>query len=124
MTKSITVHQASADDANALGEIHAESWKAAYVGFFPPDFAAEAVRHRRTKWHDVLAKGEDTVMVAVLNGRPLALSFFGRSRTRPGSAEIFSFFGHPEGWGTGVASAVFGRGHLLGQVEYERALTG
>jgi RimJ/RimL family protein N-acetyltransferase len=104
--KNFTVFQASADDGDALGEIHAASWTTAYAGFFAPEFFAEAVRHRRTKWHDVLAKGEDTVMLAALDGRALAFSFFGSSPTRPGSAEIFGFYGHPDGWGTGIASGL------------------
>ncbi|GII57947.1 hypothetical protein Pth03_63360 [Planotetraspora thailandica] len=107
MTKNFTVSTASADDGYALGEIHAASWTAAYAGFFAPEFFAQAVEHRRTKWHDVLAKGgEDSVMLAVLNGRPLAFSYFGSSPTRSRSAEIFGFYGHPDGWGTGVASAL------------------
>ncbi|WP_424532430.1 GNAT family N-acetyltransferase [Sphaerisporangium viridialbum] len=106
MAQDFTVFLASAGDGEALGEIHAESWKVAYAGFFAPEFFAEAVGHRRVKWHDVLAKGEDVVMLAALDGRPLALSFFGSSPARPGSAQIFSFFGHPRGWGTGVAGAL------------------
>jgi GNAT superfamily N-acetyltransferase len=107
-----------------LGEIHAESWTAAYSGFFAPEFFAEAVRRRRTQWHDRLAKGEDTVMIAALDGRPLVFSFFGTSPGRPDTGQIFSFFGHPAGWGTGIAPALmtatlrelradgFGRVHL------------
>ncbi|MCG5219647.1 GNAT family N-acetyltransferase [Streptosporangium sp. KLBMP 9127] len=99
-------YQASVDDGDALGEIHEESWKAAYTGFFAPEFVAEAVRRRRTQWHARLAKGEDTVILAALEGRPLAFSFFGSSPTRPDMAQIFSFFGHPAGWGTGIAGAL------------------
>ncbi|WP_246074627.1 GNAT family N-acetyltransferase [Nonomuraea terrae] len=112
-----------------MGEIHAESWKSAYAGFFAPEFFAEAVRERRGKWHAVLAEGPErrgpegkgpegkglegkgpegngTVMLAAVDGRPLAFSFFGRSPARPGSAELFGFYGHPDGWGSGVAGAL------------------
>lgn len=89
-----------------MGEIHAESWEAAYAGFFPPEFFAEAVRHRRNRWHDVLAEVKGTVLLAALDGRPLAFSYFGSSPTRPESAEIFGFYGHPDGWGSGVASVL------------------
>ncbi|MEV8635056.1 GNAT family N-acetyltransferase [Streptosporangium sp. NPDC051023] len=106
MARNITVFPASPDDGGAVGEIHSESWKAAYSGFFSPEFAAEAIRQRRHRWHDVLAEGENTAMPAALEGRPLAFSFFGPSPTRPGSAEIFGFYGHPDGWGSGVASAL------------------
>ncbi|WP_084959967.1 GNAT family N-acetyltransferase [Thermoactinospora rubra] len=89
-----------------LGEIHAESWKAAYAPFFTPGFLAQALRRRRTQWHDRIAKGQGVIMLAGPKGRPLALSFSGASPARPGAAQIFSFFGHPAGWGTGVAGAL------------------
>ncbi|WP_246268944.1 GNAT family N-acetyltransferase [Acrocarpospora macrocephala] len=97
---------ASMGDGEVLGEIHAESWKAAYAGFFDPAFFAEAVRHRRGKWHDVLAKGQDTILLAARAGRPLTFSYFGSSPTRPGWAEIFGFYNHPDGWGSGSAAAL------------------
>ncbi|GAA3448165.1 hypothetical protein Pve01_63690 [Planomonospora venezuelensis] len=97
---------ASTGDGDALGEIHAESWKTAYADFFPPGFFAEAVRHRRHKWKDVLTEDKDTVMLAALDGRPLAFSYFGSSPALPESAEIFGFYGHPDGWGTGIASTL------------------
>ncbi|GAA3123908.1 hypothetical protein GCM10010485_73100 [Streptosporangium carneum] len=87
-----------------MGEVHSESWRAAYSGFFSPEFAAEAIAQRRHKWHGVLAESENTALLAALDGRALAFSYFGPSATRPGSAEIFGFYGHPDGWGSGVAS--------------------
>ncbi|GAA3068303.1 hypothetical protein GCM10020254_10060 [Streptomyces goshikiensis] len=39
-------------------------------------------------------------------GPPPALSVFLPSPTRPGLAEIATFYGHPDGWGTGVAAAL------------------
>ncbi|GLW11077.1 hypothetical protein Misp01_62050 [Microtetraspora sp. NBRC 13810] len=122
--QDITVVQASAQDGDVLGEIHAASWQAAYAGFFAPEFFAGAVRRRRGQWHDRLAARTGTALLAGRAGRPLALSFFGASPERPGTAQIFSFFGHPAGWGTGVASVLmhatlrelrergFGRVHL------------
>ncbi|GAA4586278.1 hypothetical protein GCM10023194_32080 [Planotetraspora phitsanulokensis] len=103
MTRDFTVYPAHAGDGDVVGEIHAESWKAAYMGFFSPEFFAEAVRRRRGKWHDVLARGEATAMLAAQDDRPLAFSYFGSSPTRPESAEIFGFYGHPDGWGSGIA---------------------
>ncbi|MEZ0073160.1 N-acetyltransferase family protein [Planotetraspora sp. GP83] len=106
MTRDFTVFPASPGDGDIVGEIHAGAWSAAYADLFPPEFFAEAVRHRRNKWHDVLVEGKDTVMLAALDGRPLAFSYFGSSPTRPESTEIFGFYGHPDGWGSGVASAL------------------
>ncbi|MCY0944971.1 GNAT family N-acetyltransferase [Streptomyces antarcticus] len=102
----IEIRRASPPDGGALGEIHAEAWKAAYAPFFAPEFAAQAVRDRRTRWHARVAAGPETVLLASLDGRPLALAFFGPSADRPGLAELYSFYGHPDGWGSGIAAAL------------------
>ncbi|MER5321019.1 GNAT family N-acetyltransferase [Streptosporangium roseum] len=125
MTGDFAVFQASPEDGDVVGEIHAAAWKAAYAPFFAPEFFAEALRQRRGKWRDMLADDNGrTAMLATLDGRRLAFSYFGSSPTRPESAEIFGFYGHPDGWGTGVANALvtaslhmirekgFGRVHL------------
>lgn len=106
MTRDFIVFPASLGNGDAVGEIHAEAWKAAYADFFHPDFFAEAVRQRRHKWHAVLAENKDTVLLAALEGRTLAYAYFGSSPTRPESAEIFGFYGHPDSWGSGIASAL------------------
>ncbi|MFG1874098.1 GNAT family N-acetyltransferase [Sphaerisporangium sp. NPDC049003] len=106
MNENLKIYEASANDGDVLGEIHVESWKAAYAPFFAPEFFAQALEQRRCQWHDRIAKGEDSIMLAALEGRPLTLSFFGSSPARTGMAQIFSFFGHPAGWGTGIAGAL------------------
>ena len=97
----IEVRHAVPGDGDALGEIHAASWEAAYAPFFDPQFAAGAVRDRRTQWHQRIAEGTGTILLAAFDGRPLALSYSFPSSTRPGYAEIYSFYGHPDGWGDG-----------------------
>jgi RimJ/RimL family protein N-acetyltransferase len=98
------VFPASVEDADAVGEVHAESWGAAYADFFDPEFFAEALLRRRRRWHAVLAEGDNTVLLATRHGRPLAFSCFGPTTAR--SAELFGFYGHPDGWGTGIATAL------------------
>ncbi|AHH98030.1 GNAT family N-acetyltransferase [Kutzneria albida] len=102
----IEVRRAGPDDGDALGEIHAAAWEAAYAPFFEPGFAARAVRDRRTRWHRRIEEGTGTILLAVLDSRPLALSLVLPSSTRPGLAEIYSFYGHPDGWGSGAAAAL------------------
>ncbi|HZE51099.1 MAG TPA: GNAT family N-acetyltransferase [Jatrophihabitantaceae bacterium] len=102
----IQVRPAEARDGDALGEIHAAAWEAAYAPMFQPDFAARAVESRRGRWHQRIAEGTGSILVAELDGRPLVLSFCVSSSTRPGLAEIYSFYGHPDGWGSGAAAAL------------------
>ncbi|WP_412520581.1 GNAT family N-acetyltransferase [Actinomadura madurae] len=102
----IEIRHARPEDGDALGEIHAVSWEASHAPFFQPEFAARAVESRRTRWHDRIAEGAGTILLAELDGRPLALSFSRPSPTQPGLPEIFGFYCHPDGWGKGVAAAL------------------
>ncbi|WUH98979.1 GNAT family N-acetyltransferase [Spirillospora sp. NBC_00431] len=102
----IEVRAAGPEDGDALGEIHAVAWEASHARFFRPEFAARAVESRRTKWHERIAEGAGVILLAVRDGRPLALSFMRPSPTRPGLAEIFAFYCHPDGWGGGIAATL------------------
>jgi RimJ/RimL family protein N-acetyltransferase len=74
--------------------------------FFAPEFAASAVQSRRTRWHERIAQGAATILLAELDDRPLALSAFSPSSTRPELAEIHTFHSHPDSWGRGVAAVL------------------
>jgi GNAT superfamily N-acetyltransferase len=102
----IEVRRAKPDDGDALGQIHAASWQAAYATFFDAEFAAQAIQSRLTRWHTLIADEAGTILLAALDGRPLVLSYSVPSPSRPGHAEIYSFYGHPDGWGTGAAAAL------------------
>ena len=100
----IEVRLAVPADGDALGRIHSASWAVAYAPFFDPEFAERGVEDRLGRWHDRITDEHGTLLVASVDGRPLALSYSVPSPTRPGFAEIFSFYSHPDGWGTGVAA--------------------
>ncbi|MBB5938742.1 GNAT family N-acetyltransferase [Streptomyces zagrosensis] len=107
MTTDFAVHAASPDDGEVVGEIHVASWRAAYAGFFSPDFFDEALRRRRTRWHGVLTEQTgNTLLLGAQDGRQLAFSYFGPEPSEPDSVEIFGFYGHPDGWGSGIAKAL------------------
>ncbi|MEV6285791.1 GNAT family N-acetyltransferase [Kribbella sp. NPDC051770] len=95
----IEVREATPADATAVGEIHAASWAAAYAPFFDPAFATAQIKSRRTRWHDRLINPDGTILIALLDGRPLAMAWLEES-------EILSFYAHPDGWGTGLAAAL------------------
>ncbi|MEU7831053.1 GNAT family N-acetyltransferase [Nonomuraea sp. NPDC049129] len=112
MPDAITVHPAEPGDGDVLGEIHALSWGVSHGPFCTPKVAAAGVEERRTKWHGILAEveakglGMDTILLARLNERPGAFARFGASTSRPGHAEIHTFFAHPDVWGSGIAMAL------------------
>lgn len=100
----IEVRVAEVADGDVLGEIHAAGWAAAYAPFFGPEFAAANVADRLTRWHKRIASHPGEILLASLDGRPLALSWFGPSRE--GLGEVIGFYGHPDGWGSGIAAAL------------------
>ena len=101
----IEIRRARPDDGEALGEVHAASWEAAYAPFFSPELAAQGIHSRRTRWHGLIAAESGMILVAVIDDRPMALSYTLPS-ARAGSAEIYSFYGHPAGWGSDAATAL------------------
>ncbi|MGI5126567.1 N-acetyltransferase family protein [Pseudonocardia sp. CA-107938] len=101
---TIAVRPAGVADSAVVGEIHAESWSVAYAPFFEPDFAAGQIADRRIRWTDRLRAGG--VLLGTVGGRPLAFSWAGPSPSRAGIAELYGFYGHPDGWGSGVAAAL------------------
>ncbi|MFD7157246.1 GNAT family N-acetyltransferase [Kribbella sp. NPDC059898] len=89
-----------------MGEIHAASWGAAYGPMFSAEVAREGVESRLGRWHERLAAGNGLVMLGFVDDRPLAMSWSLPSETREGFAEIYSFYTHPDGWGSGVSVAL------------------
>ncbi|GAA3692122.1 hypothetical protein GCM10022224_067260 [Nonomuraea antimicrobica] len=102
----IAIREAGPGDGDVLGEIHAISWGISHGPLCTPKVAAAGIEERRTKWAAILAEGEDTPLLALLDDRPGAFARFGASSSRPGLAEIHTFFAHPEVWGRGLAAAL------------------
>lgn len=102
----IEVSRATAADGEAIGIVHAASWEAAYAPLFDEEFAAPQIASRLTRWHERVADPTGLILLARVDGRPLAFSWSVPSEERPGFAEINSFYGHPDGWGSGVAAAL------------------
>ncbi|MER7250313.1 GNAT family N-acetyltransferase [Kribbella sp. NPDC000426] len=103
---AITARLATSADAAAVGEIHAASWGAAYAPMFPEEVAREGIESRLSRWHARIADGNGTIMLGFVGERALAMSWSMASETRPGFAEIYSFYTHPDGWGSGVSAAL------------------
>jgi GNAT superfamily N-acetyltransferase len=100
----IEVRRATAADGTGIGVVHAASWEAAYAPFFDQEFAAGEISSRLGRWHERVADPAGMILVAAVDGRVLAFSW--SKESAPARAEIYSFYAHPDGWGTGVAAAL------------------
>lgn len=106
----VTVRLATAGDAEPIGRIHAETWRAAYAGVFPD--AAFDVEERRRWWRERLAREPQSpgaVFVAELEGTVVGFAGVGASREEDGIGELYAIYVDPRCWGTGAGRALIER---------------
>ena len=111
----VTVRLATAGDADAIGRIQVESWRAAYSGLMPDDaVAAFDVEERQRLWRGWLTgqprPGSATFVVEDA-GEVVGFASVGASRDEEAEleAELYSIYLHPTRWGRGIGRALFKR---------------
>jgi GNAT superfamily N-acetyltransferase len=111
----VTVRLAGADDADAIGRIQVESWRAAYTGLMPDETVAGFdVESRQQLWRDGLARtprpGSATFVVENA-GEIVGFASLGASREPDGEqeAELYAIYLHPSCWGRGIGRALLHR---------------
>jgi ribosomal protein S18 acetylase RimI-like enzyme len=103
VTVMVTVRLATAEDADAIGRVHAETWRAAYSGVLPE--AAFDVEERRRTWRQWLAQEPQpraATFVAELDGDVVGFAGVGASREEEGVGELYTIYVDPARWGTGA----------------------
>jgi RimJ/RimL family protein N-acetyltransferase len=115
----LSIRAATADDAPAITEVHAAGWRAGYASVFDAELITRAIEERRTRWTDLVASPdflESLLTVAEMQGAVVAFSHAGRSKDSD-DLEIYSFYVHPDHWGTGVAQEL-----MTNQLDLARTL--
>jgi GNAT superfamily N-acetyltransferase len=105
------VRVAVPNDADGIGEAHAEAWRVAYAGLFPADQLEVAVEVRRRMWVGLVGDPAlgGTLLVAEKEGVVIGFIHFGATSEDHRTAEVYGFYVHPSAWGTGTAQALMGR---------------
>ena len=109
MVPPVLVREATAEDAAAVGEVHAEAWHQAYRDLFEPEWLTRFVAERRVRWSTRMATPEfatDTLLVAERGDSVVAFAWFGPYPDKPADAELRACYAHPSVWGTGVSRAL------------------
>jgi GNAT superfamily N-acetyltransferase len=112
----VTVRAATPADADAIGRIQVETWRAAYAGLMPDEaIASFDVEARQAMWREGLARvprpGSAT-FVAEAGGRPVGFATAGAARDEPdGTGELYAIYVDSASWSTGAGRA------LIEQVE-------
>jgi GNAT superfamily N-acetyltransferase len=107
------VRSAHESDADAIGRIQVESWKAAYAGLLPDEtIAAFDVAARQQMWREGLARvprpGSAT-FVAVADEHVIGFATVGASHSEHEAGELYAIYVHPASWGNGAGRLLIGR---------------
>jgi GNAT superfamily N-acetyltransferase len=107
----VTVREATAADADAIGRIHVETWRGAYRGLLPDDvLAALAVDERQRMWREILSRERphgSATFVAHGQGELVGFASVGAARGEAdGVGELYAIYVHPTSWSTGVGRAL------------------
>jgi RimJ/RimL family protein N-acetyltransferase len=102
----LLVREGSVADAEAIGEVHAESWRAGHRDLFEGDWLDRLAAQRRTQWSTVLGGRRftaKTMLVAERGHRVAAFVYFGPHNDGAPDGEIYDLYALPAVWGSGVA---------------------
>jgi ribosomal protein S18 acetylase RimI-like enzyme len=104
------VRRARLEDARAIAQVHAETWREAYEHVFGAGrLASVSIDARLAQWERILTAGQSDVFVAVTDGIVGFVST-GDSRDADAEAELFAIYVRPRAWGTGAGSALMRAG--------------
>jgi GNAT superfamily N-acetyltransferase len=105
-----TVRPATTTDADAIGRIHADTWRAAYAHVLPE--GAFDVETRQRFWRDAFERewpATSAVFVAEVEGAVVGFAGVGASREEEAIGELFTIYVEPGRWGTGAGRALIER---------------
>lgn len=118
------VREATAADAESIGEVHAAAWRVAHRDLFEGHWLRSLADRRRTMWTDLMATREhlrNTLLVAERGDRVAAFVHFGPHSDGTSDAEIFDLYAHPTAWGRGVARPLMDKAwELLLEARFRR----
>ena len=111
----VTVRLAGAADADEIGRIQVETWRAAYTGLIPDEaVAAFDIAARQRLWREGLARtprpGSATFVVEDA-GELVGFASVGAARDgeEEKEAEIYAIYLHPSRWDRGIGRALLQR---------------
>jgi ribosomal protein S18 acetylase RimI-like enzyme len=121
----VTIRPATTDDADAIGQVHVDSWRGAYAGLVADDYLASLDPTKwAAMWREQVASQHGTLLVAEDESRILGFAQVGISRdedAEPGTHEIYAIYFTPSAWGHGAARALMRT--LLGDLPVDTTVT-
>lgn len=110
---TLTIRDATRDDAAAISRIRVETWRAAYAGLIDQrvldqlDAEREAVR-RAARWDELHAGPRERELIAERDGQPVGWAVVGPSRDpeRAQEGEVYAMYAIAAEWSRGVGHAL------------------
>jgi ribosomal protein S18 acetylase RimI-like enzyme len=124
------IRRATADDAEAIADVHARSWQSAYVDLLPAvmidDMVAGTARRIIRLRGQLRGPSSVKIWVADQHGAIVGFALIG-STTEPdvpiGTGEVHAIYLAPEAWDKGIGRALMARAvHDLEDMAFERAV--
>ncbi|HEU5489757.1 MAG TPA: GNAT family N-acetyltransferase [Gaiellaceae bacterium] len=113
VTTMLAVRPATAADADAIGRIQVESWRAAYSRLLPEEtIAAFDVAARQQLWREGLARPPrpgSATFVAAVDDETVGFATVGASQSEDATGELYAIYVHPSSWGHGAGRALIER---------------
>jgi ribosomal protein S18 acetylase RimI-like enzyme len=108
-----TVRPATGADADAIGRVQVETWRAAYRGLMPDEAVARFdVEERQRQWREWLApepRPGSANLVAELDGEVVGFVSVGASHSEEHAGELYAIYLHPSCWDRGIGRALIER---------------
>lgn len=109
----IRVRRATVADADAVGRVHAASWRGTYQVLGDAFINGIDDQERVALWTRILTEEADPVVLVAPADEPSGFIYVGESRdddAPPHVGEVLTFYARPEAWGTGVGRALMEAG--------------
>lgn len=122
-----TVRPAKAADADAIGRIQVETWRAAYAGLLPEEtIAGFDVAARQAMWREGLARAPrpgSATFVAESDAEIVGFATVGACASEGDCGELYAIYVHPSSWGTGAGRLLIEEAEAsLRRSDFPRAL--
>lgn len=110
-SSSVHIRRANIADARAIAELHAESWRAAYVEIMPQEWLdGLSVDELESRLREELANGRTTMLLACRESEFIGWTSLGPCRDEgspPGLGEINALYLRPTVWGQGIGQQLW-----------------
>jgi GNAT superfamily N-acetyltransferase len=103
----IETRWSTAEDAEALADLHRAAWRNAYLGILPGPVIERMTSRRGPRWWRRLALVGAPARVIALDDLIAGYATLGRDRRRRGGGEIYELYLRPECQGTGLGAKLF-----------------